>query len=229
MKRYLNIFGLLAIVLLVGTSCEKKITTWDESDEYTYYVDIRLAGQEVILLPVGSTFEDPGFTAFEGETDVTDSVLVDGSADGSTIGYYEIEYSALNTEGYPSSRVRKVIIYDPDAPATDLTGNWTGTRIGRGGGLTTITKLAPGIFECSDFFGGYYEYVAAYGPAYRLKSYIQLFADNTYEALSTSSPWGPWGVLNGVYDPAGGGVGTMSHTVDYGGFQFDVKLTFNPE
>jgi hypothetical protein len=127
-------------------------------------------------------------------------------------------------DGFPASVSRTVIVYDPAAPATDLTGAWMGERVGRGGGPTTIEMVAPGIFYCSDMFGGYYEYVAGYGSAYRLRSYIQLLGDNTYVGLQTNSPWGPWDILNGVYDPVSG---TMSHTsyLGYAAFGFDVVLT----
>jgi hypothetical protein len=73
-------------------------------------------------------------------------------------------------------------------------------------------------------FGGIYEYYFGYGSAYRLRSYILLSADNTYEDLQTESPWGYWAIQNGVYDPASE---TMSHTVLFVevGFSRNVVLT----
>lgn len=233
MRKFAYILSAFALLVIVLSGCEKEITTSvNEDTEYEYFVNIQLLGEEVMLIEVGTPYVDPGFTAVEGEFDRKDSVIVSGDTpDGDVIGYYEVNYSADNVNGYPTSVSRSVIVYDPGAPATDLTGKWNGTRIGIGGGATKITKLAPGIFECSDLFGGYYEFIAGYGAAYRLHSYIQLFDDNTYEALSTNSPWGPWGVLSGVYDPDGGAdeTGTMYHIVDFGGFQFEVLLTYVPE
>jgi len=223
MKRYIYIFSMLTALVFLYTGCEKKYTTEDTS-KITYYVDITLVGDEVMTIEQGSAYTEPGYIAMEGETDVTASVEVAGSVDANTVGLYTLSYSAENQDEWPASKSRTVIVYDPAAPATDLTGTWDGQRVGRGGGPIDIEMVAPGIFFCSDMFGGYYEVVAGYGSAYRLVSYIQLLADNTYVPLQTNSPWGPWDIQGGVYDP---GTETMSHMSYFtaAAFGFDVLLT----
>ena len=221
MKRFGYIFGLLAVVLLVGMGCEKNITSLDEST-ITKYVDIELEGDAIVTIPSGTAYVEPGYVAIEGDEDVTDAVVIDGTVDHTTVGLYTVTYLALNGDGFPASKSRTVIVYDPDAPSTDLTGTWNGIRVGRSGGPITIEMVAPGIFYASDLFGGSYDVGFGYGSAYRLRSYIQVFADNTYIALQTNSPWGPWEVLSGTYDA---GTNVMTHRVQQGTFGFDVVLT----
>lgn len=218
-----NIIAIIITALVfVFVSCEKETSTEDIST-ITHFVNIELEGDDLMTVPLGDGYEEPGFTAVEGEEDVTSAVEVDGSVEDE-VGLYTLEYSAVNEDGYPSETERTVIVYDPDAPDVDLTGEYAGERVGGGGGTVTITKLAPGFFEASDFFGGYYEFIAGYGSAYRLHTYFQLFEDNTYQSLSNSSPWGPWEVLDGEYDPEDG---VLTHTVMQEGFGFDVVLTKN--
>jgi len=211
---------IMAVFVLVFISCEKDTST-EEISTITNYVNIDLEGDELMTVPLGAGYDEPGFTAVEGDEDVTSTVEIDGSVNDE-VGLYNLEYSAVNEDGFPSSVERTVIVYDPDAPDVDLTGEYAGERIGGGGGTVTITKLAPGFFEASDFFGGYYEFIAGYGSAYRLHTFFQLFEDNTYQSLSNSSPWGPWEVLDGKYDPENQ---VLTHTVMQGTFGFDVVLT----
>jgi hypothetical protein len=221
-----NIIYIMLIVFLgIGfVSCEKDTSTEDIS-EVTYYVDIQLEGEHTMVVPKGSDFSDPGFVAVENDADVTSDVTVEGEVDTDQVGLYALNYTAYNGDNFATEESRTIIVYDPTAPEDDLSGSWDGNRVGLGGGVISISKLGPGIFEVSDLFGGYYEFIAGgegYGSAYRLSSIIQLNADYTYVSLTNSSPWGPWEVLDGVYDPASQ---VMSHTNKQGTFSFDVVLT----
>jgi hypothetical protein len=215
---YLTLIAFFALGL---SSCEKETSTEDVST-YTYYVNIQLEGDATMLLPEGEGYIEPGFSGTLQEVDVTDNVLVDGTVDGDQSGMYQISYSAVGSDGFETEVIRTVIVYDPLAPEDDISGVYDGVRVGGGGGPVTITKLGPGIFEVTDLFGGYYDVVADYGTAYRLSGIIQLNPDLTYVSLTNSSPWGPWEILDGVYNP---GTGVMTHTVDQDGFSFDVVLT----
>lgn len=222
----MKIMKKILILLITVTSgfflgCEKDTSTEDKSI-ITYYVSIDLEGNETLSLPLGTSYQEPGYVAMEGETDVSGDVNVVGTVNSAQTGLYTLAYKAKNADGFDSEVTRTVIIYDPEAPETDLSGSYTGTRVGRGGGPVSITKLAPGIFSASDFFGGYYEYIAGYGSAYRLSTIFQLNADNTYISLSNTSPWGPWQILNGTYDPE---QQVLSHVSEQDGFEFNVTLT----
>lgn len=218
MKKILSILFLLS-VLFYG--CDKDTSSEDMST-ITYFVTFELEGDLTMSIPVGEGYTEPGYTAMEGEENVTENVVIDGAVDADAPGVYTLTYSAVNQDGFSASTERTVVVYDPAAPDTDLTGDWEGSREGRGGGLTTIEKIAPGIFLASDMFGGYYEYIAGYGSAYRLTTYFMLNDDNTITSLSNTSPWGPWEILDGVYNPA---TDVITHTVEQDGFQFNVTMT----
>ena len=199
----------------------------------THYVSFDLTEGENYALPVGSTYKDPGYKAMEGTEDVTAHVKVDGTVDGSTVGYYPITYSAVNKEGYSASITRNVFVYNP-AVTTDISGTYTtqaGTQRDYGGkktafsGQTIVLKeVAPGIFSVSDFFGGYYDQRAGYGSAYAMTGYVAINADNTLTALyGHVSGWGDsYNSFSGSYDPA---TKTVKLTVAYAGVMtFDIIL-----
>lgn len=73
----------------------------------------------------------------------------------------------------------------------------------------TIKMLCPGIYEVSDYFGGWYEYVRGYADSYGTGRYnmsgiFLLNADNTMTMLTSHvSAWGDGldYLEGGVYDP----------------------------
>ena len=69
------IYSLLLFCGLFGLwGCEK---TTEGLTKVTYYVNFELNGDDPMLVPVGSTFSDPGVVAMEGErvTDLQKSVI----------------------------------------------------------------------------------------------------------------------------------------------------------
>ena len=224
MKKGIYILGLFTALIVVLSGCEKKITTWDNS-RITYYVDLTMLGDQVMIVPVGSSYSDPGFTAFENGVDVEDNVSVVGSVDPTSIGYYPISYSVENQDGFSKEAQRKVFVVGNSV--VDLTGTYTGQREGKASvaGKITIEQVGLGLYHASDLFGGYYEFLAGgagYGLAYRLDTYFVINDDYTITALKTDSPWGPWNVLDGVYNPE---TKVLSYAVEQDGFQFNATLT----
>lgn len=225
----------LCLSLGVFASCEDE--TSQDLSQITYYISFDMAGDQVMAIPVGTAYEEPGITAMEGEEDVTSTIKVTGSVDGNSVGVYTLVYSATNKDNFSSSVSRTVIVYDP-AVTTDISGTYTvdpssyrytlssGAIVSYGGYSITLSPVSPGIFEMSDYMGGYYDQRAGYGSAYAMKGYLKLNADNTLEALSGDvAGWGDSldDFEDGVYDPA---TGTISYAVAYAGsFIFYVTLT----
>ena len=114
---------LIAALAFVGlTSCD-----YDGSDDakVTKYVTIELTGGNQTLVPVGSEYTDPGYTATEGTEDVTSKVVVSGDqVDPDKVGIYNVTYSAKNVDGFAAEVTRTVLVYDP-AITTDITGTYT--------------------------------------------------------------------------------------------------------
>jgi hypothetical protein len=233
MKRIFNILIFILLAVFIS-SCERELTSEGVS-QLTKYVTFSLTEGDLVISPRGTAFVDPGFIALEGTTDVSAAVTVTGSVDSNVIGLYEITYTATNSDGYSSSATRTVIIYDPAAPATDISGDYLAatSRVSPArsfSGLSvTITKLAPGFFLVSDLLGGFYDQGAnyRYGPAYALVGYLQLNADNTLTYVSSyNAAWGDSAnsFTNGVYNPGTNGI---SWTVQYtpSNYTWNVTLT----
>lgn len=221
---------LAALVLLSAGACG--------DDEYTdsritNYVTINLKGGSVYTVSVGSSYTDPGFTALEGTTDVTDKVKVEGEVDATKVGVYPVTYSAANTDGFSKSVTRTVIVYNSTI-TTDLSGTYVlqegsyrlrrGTQTPYSGYKIEISKAADGVFHISDFLGGYYDQRSGYGAAYALTGYFSLNADNSLTALSSFlSGWGDSldDGFSGTYTPQ---TGVISYMTPYAGMEFHVIL-----
>ncbi|BEH00365.1 BT_2262 family domain-containing protein [Bacteroides sedimenti] len=208
MKKIL--YSILACLLVLFTSCEK---TTEDTSKITYFVTYMMNGDQTTLVPVGTTFTDPGVVAKEGEKDVTSKMTVSGSVNANKIGLYTITYSAVNVDGFASSTTRTVIVYDPNV-TTDISGEYklaaTSYRLRAGAKVyysdykVNLTKLAPGIFTVSDFFGGYYDIRAKYGSRYAMTGLVNLTTDNRIMLLSSKvEGWGDSldGLNNGTYNP----------------------------
>ena len=234
MKRIHYIF--IAALLFITYSCEKDLTSEGVS-KVTTYVTYDLTGGATLSIAKGNAFVDPGYKGAEGSKDVTSTVKVNGTVNGMKVGMYKLVYSAVNSDGFISSTERTVFIYDPTAPATDLTGDYSSgvRRVSPAksfsGFTVSIKKLAPGFFYVSDFLGGFYDqgYKDAngnlYGPAYAMTGYMQLNSDYTLTLVSSHvSGWGDSlnKLTNGKYDPATTG---LSWDAFYSASDYDFKVT----
>ena len=145
MKRY--IWGLVAaIVALQG--CEK-LETEGVSFE-TQFVDIELNGDAYMSVVIGEEFVDEGAVAKEGEEEK--EVTITGNVDVSTIGVYELTYSASNNDGYSGSATRIVaVIPAAEEEGVDISGDYKydGTT-----DMGEIIKYAPGFYYMTNIWGG---------------------------------------------------------------------------
>jgi len=222
----------VAALLFLTYSCKKDLTSEGVS-KTTTYVTYDLTGGSSVAVAKGQAFVDPGYKGTEGTKDVTSTIKVNGSVDGMKVGMYTLVYSAINSDGFSSSTERTVFIYDPTAPATDLTGDYLSSvrRVSPARSFSnlqvSIKKLAPGFFYVSDFLGGFYDQGSnyKYGPAYAMTGYMQLNSDNTITLISSHvSAWGDSlnKLTTGVYDPATQG---LSWDAFYTASNYDFKVT----
>jgi hypothetical protein len=233
MKKVFNILIIFFLVLLL-TGCKKELTSEGVS-KLTYYVTFELVKGSLVINPKGTAYVDPGYKAMEGITEVTNKVTVDGTVNVNKVGIYELTYRATNSDGFSASVSRTVIVYDPAAPATDLTGNYL-SNVSRvsparafNGLSVVITKKAPGFFYVSDFLGGFYDQGSnyRYGPAFALTGYMTLNPDNSLSYVSSyNAGWrdSANSLTNGVYNPATNG---LSWRVSYtsSNYIFNITLT----
>lgn len=240
MKKYKIFLILIALIGYLGGGCEKDITTEGRS-RITHYVTFELEDVNdygETMVEVGSSYSDPGFTAMEGEEDVTSEVKVEGSVDPNTVGAYHITYSAVNSDGYSASTSRTVIVYDSDYPSYDLTGAWNAEVIrnpgqeSEGGPFnTTITirTVARGFYRISDWLVGYYDQGYGYGSVYTGPGYFTINSSNEIgfvEGVVAPGAWGDPidGVISGTYDPS---EGTIEQKVSWLGGYYIFHETLN--
>lgn len=219
------IYCLMLIGSIFGLTGCQDITTEDHS-VYTYYVAFEMLGDPLILVAVGDSYTDPGVIATEKGVDVTAAITVSGDVvDPNTIGLYKINYSGTNVDGFETSVTRTVIVCNP-AITTDISGTYksatgtyrknltSGAETTYSGWPVIITKIAPGFFSVSDFFGGYYypRFMSTnpdspYTSSYVMTGFIQLNSDNTLGLLTSHiASWGDSldDLQNGAYDPIAG-------------------------
>ncbi len=184
--------------------CEKEINSEDKSG-LTYYVEHVLEGDKTTFIPLGTEFVEPGYRAFEHDTEVTDRVKVVHNIDHNTIGLYKVVYSTENTEGLESQTERIVLVYDPNAPDIDLSGEYS-AKVFRMDNKSEvpdedyenytveIEKITHGVFLLSDWLGGFYEYGRGLGESFSWPGLLSLEADTTIELINgyigeTVSEW----------------------------------------
>ena len=228
MKKNILFAALLALATpTVLTSCND-----DESEgksRITYYAILELNGDECMTTQLGSAFSDPGCTATMGGEDVSDQVVSSGSVDTNKLGFYTLNYSVVNPDGFPASATRTVAVVDKNNFASTYFGeSQYGSRHYFNAPIS-IYDNGDGTYTIEDLLGGFYCYgrypgYDAYGYDFFLDAVIKLNADNSIELVE----YGEWywkddvpTLLNGSYDPT---TGTVSLDMDFDA-PFTVRLT----
>ncbi|MCB0654112.1 MAG: DUF5012 domain-containing protein [Saprospiraceae bacterium] len=211
-----KIIAALAISMVIATSCTKELET-ENLSRTTFFADLTMAGAPVVFQPIGEAFNDPGVTATENGDEIP--VVVSGSVDVNTPGFYNISYSAVNSDGFASSLSRTVIVYENG----DVVGIYDGTRVGVSGGLILLSTNPGGGYFISDLLGGYYEFGRSYGNDYAAPSTIQI-SGNTVTAGVGNCAFGPVELTNGEISDDHQTMTWRATLVDYA-FGFDVELT----
>lgn len=248
MKKIFLYSMMLGMSVLGFTSCNDDEDQLTDS-RLTYYVNLELQGDEMMLVPLGTTFNDPGVKATLAGEDFTSRVTVSGAddVDVNTVGFYDITYSGVNDDGFSASVSRTVVVYDPSVTAT-IEGTYStdmaATKYGSAknpfsayaaayGNTSqcvgiTFSQFVPGIFYCNDLFGGWYDQIRGYGANYDMTGYVCLNPDNTITLLSSYIKG--WGdgldyIEDGVYNPE---TGQISYSLSYAG-QIFMDMVLNKD
>lgn len=132
------VFGLLF------TSCETDST--DNVSEITYYANMSMNGDALVVLTQGETYTEKGAEA-EASGEKLD-VKIDGTVDTSKPSAYKIKYSALNSDGFPAYIMRTVIVLSDKPSTINLSGTFT-----RSGNKNIVTKLGDRKYICDNATG----------------------------------------------------------------------------
>ncbi|MBR3074323.1 MAG: DUF5011 domain-containing protein [Bacteroidales bacterium] len=221
MKNYISIF-IVAALAIVLVSCEKLSA---DVTRITYYPTITLEGDAVIL-PLGSEFKEPGYSAEMNGEDITSKVTVSALVDNTKVGVYSVTYSAVNEDGITASVSRPVYVVNPGhVDNCYLSHCYMGARDYEGF-VIVITEYQQGIYLIDDLCGGFYCYgrYPGYEPTYdfHADTYFSLNADGSIRVLQAN----PWYFLSSFdYTKIVGGYNSTTGSFSYNFDGLNVELT----
>lgn len=230
MKKFIYSILVSGALLCATTSCKDSA---EDPSVVTYFAELTLNGDEFIKLSVGDTYTEPGYTATEGENDITDKVIVSGTVDTSVGNFYNLTYSVANTDGFSVSATRQVMVVAPNNFASAyLSETEIGTRHYTGAPVVILDN-GDGTYKIDDLLGGFqwYGLNPGFEPTYdfHAEAIITLNADNTISLQEVGS-WSsdalgitdPLTIQSGSYDPA---TGVITLKIGYAGDTLSVTLT----
>jgi hypothetical protein len=240
--------ALLALItILMMGSCR------DSSDiaplsRVTFFPDFILEGETSYEIACGESFSLPGARVEEEGTEISFETDISGlffdRTDGTSVNteipdIYNVEYSAINKDGFPGTAVRVVDINPCKGDfVSSIEGNYISTVI-RGGsfdpryenlGPIYIADFGDGTYGISSALGGYYDYGRSFGSGYAAYGAVVKandLAGNDFSATSIGV-FPIWGntveVTDFKIDPTTKTI-TYVGTANFGNGVFEVTLT----
>ncbi len=135
---------ILPLFSLLFLSCSEDST--GGVSRVTFYPNLSLNGERVVVLTEGDAYTDPGAVAdANGEAlDVTTT----GSVNPNTVGVYKTVYEAFNEDGFSASVTRTVIVLSAAPSAINLEGTFY-----RNGNAANVTRLGDRIYRTDNATG----------------------------------------------------------------------------
>ncbi|WP_281633932.1 DUF5011 domain-containing protein [Flavobacterium luteolum] len=124
--------SLMIVSGLLFTSCETDST--DNVSRVTAYANLTMHGDALVVLTQGDTYTEAGVEA-EADGKALE-VKIDGAVDTSKPTVYKIKYSATNSDGFPASLTRTIVVLSNKPTTIDLTGTFF-----RNSNPNVVTKL----------------------------------------------------------------------------------------
>jgi hypothetical protein len=141
-----NIKKICFLVLLVSSliSCTYEP---ELKSSITFYPELTLNGDSVVVLNQGTTYNELGAVSISGTEELP--VSTDGEVDTNTIGVYKVTYESFNKDGFSASKTRTVIVLDP----TPSTINLEGTFFRNGVNANVVTRISDRVYRCDNATG----------------------------------------------------------------------------
>lgn len=149
-KVILNKFFAAVIMIAlcaVTVSCEQEGDSFDISTP-TFFPTFEFPDGNRLVLTTGSSFT-PSAVVTEGETELTPTI--DNGVNVNVPGIYSVNYSAINSDGYPGSASQEVVVYNPAIVPTDVRGNIVDVTNASRTGVITLVPGTTNLFLASDF------------------------------------------------------------------------------
>lgn len=232
------LFFALILGGLVFSACQKAPTTQDISRP-TYFANFSMTGPSTMFVPCGSAYTEPGIEATENGNPVdVKTVISAGSYFGSpgvdteVSDIYHISYSAVNSDGFPGSTARTVIVAcNGDLATNSIEGLYTSTTVRNNGDTKSdlkyiiINKTGPNTYQLSHSLGGFYDLGRGYGTNYACKGSTITFDGTDFTVTDGQFPvWGNVVAVSDFHVDAATKTITYKGTADFGS-SWDVTLT----
>lgn len=189
MKKIIIIFT-IALSSTFFVACDNEST--DEVSEITFFPEVELLGDPIMIVEHNTTFDDPEINATIQGSPVPYQVV--GSVDTSTPGIYNLNYTVTNDDGFSAGASRIVFVYENNGT---VAGFWRGSTPQSSDNPVLISSTSdPNVFNISDILGGNYEFGRGYGIAYRTPSTITISGTAVTSPGGTNA-FGAWEVANG--------------------------------
>ena len=229
----------LALSLIFATSCTKEKDTADLS-RTTFFADFTLEGDGTIFLPCGTAYTEPGVkaeengTAVEVTTTMASGLYFGEAGVGEDVAdIYAISYSAINSDGFPGTASRTVIVScNGDLGNNEIEGLYTATIVRVTGETHSnleyviIHKTGDNEYKLSSAIGGFYENGRGFGPGYAAEGANISFDGTSFAATTATFPlWGNIIDIMGLTLDAASKTISYHATGDFGSAEFDVVLT----
>lgn len=228
MKKYISIVVICLAFMTLG-SCSKDT---EGLTGITYYPVIELDGPVDETILAGTPYVEHGYKATLNGEDYTSEVEVvtNLNFNDPQPGYYYINYTAINADGFSTTVSRHILVVDENDPVNGwYTSNPSSNRDYNGityfGGFPVMIYCnADGSYHVSDLLGGWYEYRAGYGSQYALVGDISVDANGNIGYINSITP--AWGytadsITDGSFDAE---TGTMTYTITFMGMVFNMTL-----
>ena len=141
---------LAALLMTVAISCKKKTPELVSRIVTASYPVITINGDQFVSIPVGGAFTDLGSTATDTVLNETPELIeVTNDIDNNTPGFYTVQYTYKNSNGYVSTATRFVLVTDI-AAGLDYSGVY---RRNTNNSPMNVEKVATGLYK-TDNVGG---------------------------------------------------------------------------
>ena len=235
-KYIINLLPALALVVGLSACGDESFT----DSKVTPIVLMDMAGDAMIEVALGATYQDPGCTATYMGKDYTAKMEVDGlgAVNTNAPGLYPINYSCTTPDGYTYEAQRVVAVCNPKvkykAAGTFFTAAGT-KRVDANGveqtyakSVVNVTQLASGLVKVDDLLGGYYQAMKATGQptadAVTIQALLLMAEDGTFQPYSVKANGAPVQLdafSNATFNAK---KGVFTWTVTYKGDTYNIVL-----
>ena len=143
--------------------------------------ELVLKGKESMSIKLGSTFEEPGYTATDNcDGDITDRVVVSGTVDTKKVGTYTLEYTVSDSYENTVTVTRKVKVYEPETQPTTKPTETKETKPKETG--STKPKETGGAVDPANPVGGVVYLTFDDGPSRHTARLLDILAKHNVKA-----------------------------------------------